>query len=196
MGGCKDQFIATCGGGFLRKQGKGDDCVRWRADFIEQFCFKIVRDRHFAGGDLLGRGADEAELAMPQALGAVLACCAHRRAEDAAGHRSPRVHIAAAGCGVKRGACGIVGEVFEACLIFDRIAERARVSISGKKWTVFRKPGSGAALDFSRERWICGAQFSHSGTEARGVKRVDGKGSVAALRATNAACKERSGAAR
>jgi len=51
---------------------------------------------------------------------------------------------------------------------------RAAEFRSREKVDVFRKPGSARAR-FQPRRWICGAQFSHSGTEARGVKRVDAK---------------------
>src|SRR5208337_2056232 len=70
MGGCKDQFTAARGGGFLRQQREGDDGFVLRSNFIAQFGFEIVWDRHFAGRDLFGRGADEAELAMTQAFDA------------------------------------------------------------------------------------------------------------------------------
>jgi hypothetical protein len=179
----------------LTQQCEGDDGFKVRPGFVEQFRFEIVRDGHFACGDLFGRGAHEAELAMTQAFRAAFACRAHGRAEDAARHGPPRVHIAPARCGVERGTCGNVGEVFEACLVFDRTTKCAGIAIAGKIRTVFRKPGASAALDLSRERGICGAQFIHSGAKARGVKRVDGKGSVAALRATDAASKERAGTA-
>lgn len=195
MGVCKDQFTAWRDRGFLRKQRKGNNGLKVRSCFTEQFGFEVVRDGHFAGGDLRGRGADEAELAMTQAFGAVFACGAHGRAENAAGHGPPRVHIAAAGCGVERGARGIVGEVFEAGLIFRGTAEQAGVSITGKIRTMLRKPDAGTALDLGSERGICGAQLGHSGAQSRGVKRVDGKSSVAALRAADAAGQERSGAA-
>ena len=64
MGVCKDQFTARRDGRILWQQRKGDHGFCWRADFVEQFGFEIVRDGHFAGGDLRWRGADEAELAM------------------------------------------------------------------------------------------------------------------------------------
>ena len=50
MGGCKDQFIALRGGGFLRKQRKGDDGFVLRSNLIEEFRFEIVLDGHLAGG--------------------------------------------------------------------------------------------------------------------------------------------------
>jgi hypothetical protein len=87
---------------------------------------------------MFGRCADEAKLAVTEAFGATIVCATHGRAENAASHRPPRVHIAATGRGIERGASGIVSEVFEAGLIFGRTAERARNSITGKIWTIFR----------------------------------------------------------
>ena len=162
---------------------------------MKQLRFKIVRDRHFALGNLLGCSTDEAQLAMAQAFSAIFACRANRRAKDAAGHGPPCVHIAAAGCGVECRAGGIVGEVFEAGVIFGRVAESAGVLIAGKIRTVFGEPGAGAVGDFGSERGICDAQLGHPGAQARGIKRVNGKGSVTALRAPDAAGQERSGAA-
>jgi hypothetical protein len=162
---------------------------------MEQLRFEIVRDGHFAGGDLFGCCADKAKFAMAQAFFAVFACGAHGRAEDAAGHGPPCVDIAAAGRGVERGASGIVGEVLKAGLIFRRTTECAGVSIAGEIRAVCREPGAGAAFDLSRERGIYGVQLDHSDAKARGVQRVDGKGSVAALRAADAAGQERTGAA-
>ena len=85
--------------------------------------------------------------------------------------------------------------ILKAGLVFGGAAERAGVSIARKIRTVLREPGAGAALDLGRKRGICGAQLGHSGAQACGVKRVDGKGSVAALRAADAAGQERPGAA-
>jgi len=195
MGVCKDQFTARRDEGVLQKQRKGDHGFCWRADFVEQFRLEIVRDGHFAGGHLFRSSTDEAQLAMAKAFGAVFASGAHRRAEYAASHGPPRLHIAATGCGVERRTCGIVGEVFEAGLVSRGTAKRAGVSIAGKIRAVLREPGAGAALDLGREHGICGAQLGHSGAEARGVKRVDGEGSMAALRAADTAGKERSGTA-
>ena len=162
---------------------------------MKQLRFKIVRDRHFALGNLLGCSTDEAQLAMAQAFSAIFACRANWRAKDTAGHGPPRVYIAAAGRGVECGACGIVSEIFEACLVIDRTAECAGVSIAGKIRTVFGEPGAGAVGDFGSERGICDAQLGHPGAQARGIERVNGKGSVTALRAPDATCKERFGAA-
>ena len=155
-----------------------------------------MRDGHFACGNLLGRGSDEAEFAMAEAFLAVVAYCAHGRAEDAAGHGTPGVHIAAAGRGVEGGTGGFVGEVREFFLILEGFSEYAGVSVAGEIRAVFRKPGAGAGFDFGCERGTCGAELVHSGAEARGIEGVDGECAVAALRAADAAGEKRSGAAR
>ncbi len=195
MGLCKDQFTARRGERFLWQQRKRDDGFVLRSNFIEEFSFKILRDRHFAGGNLGGRGADEAELAMAQAFDAVLICRANWGSENPASHGPPCVHVAPAGRWVERGTCGFVGEVCEAGMVFRGTSERARFAIAGKIRTMFREPGAGAILDLRRERGICGAQLGHSCAQARRIKRVDGKSSVTALRTAHAAGEERSGAA-
>jgi hypothetical protein len=68
--------------------------------------------------------------------------------------------------------------------------------IAGKIRAVRSEPRTGAAFELNRERGIRDAQLSHSSAQARSVKRVDGKGSMAALRAADAAGKIRSGAVR
>ena len=196
MGGCKDQFIAARGGGFLSKEREGDDGFEILGDFVQQLCLKIVRDEHFTGGHLPGRSADEAKLAVPQAFSASLAHRTYGRAEDPAGHGPPRVDVAAAGCGVERGTGGFVGEALEALPLRIGFSEHTRPLIAGKIRAVFCKPGAGAALDRCGKLGIGLAQLAHSGLKAHGVERIHGEGAVAALRAADAAGEKSSGAAR
>lgn len=187
----------------LRQQRKGDDGFDWRAflraascrDLIEQLRFERVRDWHLAGADLLRSGADKAELAVAEAFGAVFVYRADRRAEDAASHGTPLVDVATAGRGVKRGAGSVVGKVFKEGLVGFRRAERAGPEIAGKGRTVLSQPDAGAVLDCGGQRGVCDPKIGHAFAEARGIEGVDGEGSMAALRATDAAGEEVSGAA-
>ncbi len=103
--------------GLQRQQRKGDDGFVFRTNLFKQLSFELMRDGHFAGGDLLWGGADEAKLAMAEAFGAVFAHRLNGRPEDATGHGTPRIDVAAARGRVERRTCGIVGEVFKAGLI-------------------------------------------------------------------------------
>ena len=162
---------------------------------MEQFGFEIVRDLHFAGGDLVWSCAYKTKFAMAQAFGVVVGSGAHGRAEDAAGHGTPCVHIAAAGYGIERGTCGFVGEVVKFFLILDGLSECAGFTIAGETCAVFLEPCAGAVFDPLRRLRVCCMQCFHSGAEADGVERVDGEGSVTALRAADAAGKKCSGVA-
>src|SRR5580698_10885309 len=110
-----------------------------------------MRDGHLARGYFFRRGADEAELTVAQGFGVVIAAVssihAYRRAEDAAGHGTPLVDAAKAGCGVERRAGCIVGEVFEAFLLFIACAERAGFRVARKICSICREPRAGAAFD-------------------------------------------------
>jgi len=182
--------------GFLRQQRKGHDGFEIRAGLPEQFCFEIVRDSHLAGGDLLGRSADKAQLAMAQTLGIIVVHCAHRRTEDAAGHGPPRVHIAATGGWIECGARRIVREILKSFLVLVGSSEQSRFRIAGKIRAVFSEPVVSAPFDFRSECRICSAQVSHSRAKARGVEHIDCECAVAALRASNAAGEKLTGAPR
>lgn len=101
----------------LWQQREGDDGFGLRPDLFKQFGFKLVRDGHFAGSDLLRSRADEAELTVAQAFSAILVHGANRRPKDAAGHRAPLIDIASPRRGIECGTSCVVGEVFKAGLI-------------------------------------------------------------------------------
>jgi hypothetical protein len=186
--------ISLSRGGSIDERERNDGFGS-RSHLVQKFRFERVRDRHLAGGDLLWRRADEAELAMAETFGAVVVDGPNRRAEDAASHGTPPVDVATAAGGVERGASGIVSEVFKAGLIGSGFAKNAGFAIAGKAGTMLGEPGAGAEFEVCGERGICGAQSGHSLAEASGIESIDGEGAVAALRATDAAGEEVSGAA-
>jgi len=195
MGVGKDQFIAQRGGAMLAQQRECDHALAARPHLIEEFGFEIVRDGHLAGGDLLRRCADEAELTMADAFCPAVIDGADGRAEDAAGHGTPCVNVAAAGGWVERGAWRVVGEVVEAGPLEIGCSEHAGLEVAREVRPMFGEPGAGAALDPGGERWIGGAQFGHTSTQTLRIKRVDGEGAVTALHAADSACEKRAGAA-
>ena len=154
-----------------------------------------MRHRHFAGGYLLGRRTNKAQLAVAEARYAVVAFSANRWPEDAAGHGTPLINIAAAGCGVERGTRRVIGEVFELGLIGGRGADDAGVEIAGEVRSVLGEPRVGTTLDGGSEFGLGGAQSIHAGAEARSVECVDGESPVTALRAADAAGEEGASAA-
>ena len=112
---------------------------------------------------------------------------ANGRAEDAAGHGTPLVNVAKAGGGVERGTGCFIGVVFEAVTICLGVAETACLWIARKVSAVLADPCLGAAFKGGGEIWVFGAQSFHASGEALGIEFVDGKGSMAALRAAGAA---------
>lgn len=166
---------------------------------MEQAGFERVGDGHFAGGDLGFGGADEAQFAAAQHVGWFVALIvggghADGRTEDAAGHGAPGVDVAESCGGVEGGTRGFVGEVFESSVVGIGCAEEAGLGIAREVGEVFAEPGAGAEFEIGGEGGLGGAQRIHAGAEAEDVERIDGEGSVAALRAPGSAGEPGAGA--
>jgi hypothetical protein len=173
------------------EQRECDDGFSRLACFGDQCSLELVRDRHFACGDLGLRGFDEAEFATAEGFTLVHA---DRWPEDAAGHGTPCIDVAEAGFGIECGTRGIVGEVFEAGLLFIGIAEQTGCEIARKIVAVLCKPCAGTLFDGFGDGGVGQAEVIHPSAEAEGVECVDGKGSMAALGAAGAAGKPTAGA--
>lgn len=147
---------------------------------------------HLAGGDLILGGSDEAEFAAGEAF-----AVGHtdRGTEDAAGHWTPGVDIAEASFGIEGGTGCVVGEVFEAGLVFFRCAEDAGRGVAGEVGSVLLQPGGGALADGLGRLWIGDVEGLHAGVEAEGVEGVDRECAVATLGASGAAGEHGAGAA-
>ena len=128
--------------------------------------------------------AHEAQLAAAQRIALAHA---DRRPEHAAGHRPPRVHIAASGGGIERRAGGIVGKFLEPFLIFNRGAQNAGFHVARKVGPVLVEPCLRPALHLSCERRIAGPKRIHADAKPLGIQRVDCKSPMAALRAADPA---------
>lgn len=117
---------------------EGNEGLPSIAGLGEEIFFEFVGRVHFAGGDLVIGSSDETEFAAgePIAFGD-----ADGRAEDAAGHWTPSVDVAETGFGVEGGTGRIVGEVFEAGLIFFFCAEVAGDGVAGEIGGVLVEPG-------------------------------------------------------
>jgi hypothetical protein len=98
----------------LTQEGEGNDRVAGLSGFLDETGLQIVRDRHFAGGDLGLACSDEAEIAASERI----AFHTNWRPKDAAGHGPPGVDVAEARCRIERRTRRLVGEVFEAGLVF------------------------------------------------------------------------------
>jgi hypothetical protein len=155
--------------------------------FGEERGFELLGNGHGAGGDLGGRGAGEAELAVAQGVFSFGTGGADGRPEDAAGHGAPGVDVATAGEGIEGRAGSVIGEVVEAGPIEVGRAEAAGSGIAGERGAVLVEPGAGAVFKGLRGGGRGGAQGVHAGVEAGGVEGVDGEGAVTALRAAGAA---------
>ncbi len=196
MGGCKDQFTARRGDGLLRKQRKGD----------HGFCCASRFRRAIAASRSCGTGISQAatcsgvapmkqssQWPRPSAPSSPAARTGGPKTRQVMGRHAYTSQRPVAGSSAGHAASSAKSS--KRAWSSTRTAEYARFRSPGKSRAVFREPSAGAAFDFSRKRGICGAQLSHSGAKARGVERVDGESSVAALRATDAAGQERSSAA-
>lgn len=166
------------------QESEGYDGFGVAAGLGEQFGFELVRDRHFAGGDFFVAGADEAELAATELIAIA---DADWWTEDAAGHGTPGINVAAASGGIEGGTGRFVGELFEFFLVGGGRAEEACLAIAREGRAVLVEPGLGATGEFGGQRGVGGADGVHTGAEAGGVEDVDGEGAVAALRTADAA---------
>ncbi len=151
---------------------------------MHDFGFEVMGNGHFAGGDLVFASAHEAELAAAEGIAVAHA---YGRAEDAAGHGAPGVDVAAAGSRIEGGTGGFVGKAFKLRLFGSGGAEDSGTEIAGKGGSVFREPKPGAAGEFGRESGVGDTKNLHPGAQALRIESVDGKGSVTALGAAEAA---------
>ena len=170
---------------------EGDDRVAGFAGLGEEFFFEFVGQRHFAGGDLVVGGSDEAELTAGESIAIG---DAHGRTEDAACHGAEGVDVAQAGFGIEGGTGCVVGEIFETGLVFFGGAENAGCGIAGEVGTILVEPDLGAAAKFGGGVWIGDVEGVHAGLEAGCVEPVDGEGSVTTLGAPGAAGEHGAGA--
>jgi hypothetical protein len=173
------------------QEGEGDDSLTGVAHLREELFFELVRERHLAGGDLVGAGSDEAELATGETFAAG---DTDRRSEDAAGHGAECINIAEAGLGIEGGTGCVVGEVFEASLVFLGGAEDSGVEAAGEVGGVLGEPCTSPVADRFSSVGAGGLERLHSGLEAGCVESVDGEGPVTTLGAAGAAGEHRSGA--
>ena len=144
----------------------------------EELFFELVRERHFAGGDLVIGGSDEAELAAGEGI---TFRDADGRAEDAAGHWAEGVDVAETGLGIEGGAGCVIGEVFEAGVVLFGCSEDSSVEVAGEIWGVL----GDHVRARSRIAWavlrVGDAEGLHAGLKAGGVEGVDGECAVTAL---------------
>jgi len=170
--------------GSSAQEGEGDDGFAGIAGFGEEIFFEFVRGMHFAGGDLVFSGSDEAEFAAGECI---TVGDADGRAEDATGHGTEGVDVAEAGFGVESGAGYVIGEVLEAGLIGFGGAEDAGSGIAGEGGGVLVEPGFRAASDGLSGVGVGSVERLHAGLETSGVEGIDGKDAVTALRASGSA---------
>jgi len=95
------------------------------------------------------------------------------------------VHVTEPVEGVKSGTWRMVGKVFEAAPDPPRCAD-GPVRIAGKEGRCSSSQAQATQLD-DLGKWVAGPQRLHSSAQAADVEGVDGKGSVAALRAARPA---------
>jgi len=153
-----------------------------RRQLGEELIFDVVGDGHLAGGDLVGGGSDEAELAVAEDIGVLDAAVdVDGRAEDAAGHGAAVVDVAESGGGVERGTGRLIGKTGEAGAARRRIIEEAGGEVAGEIRCECLDPGVGALFNAGGARGIPGAERIHAVSQAERVKGVDGEGSVTAL---------------
>ena len=126
------------------QQGEGDDGFAGVVHLGEELFFELVRERHFAGGDLVIGGSDEAELAAGEAI---TFRDADGRAKDAAGHWAEGVDVAETGVGIEGGAGCVIGEVFEAGVVLFGCSEDSSVEVAGEIWGVLGDPCTRAVAD-------------------------------------------------
>ena len=160
--------------------------------FRDEVFFEIVRGMHFASGDLFGGGSDEAELAAGEAFAAGNQ---DGRAEDTAGHGAECVDVAETRVGIEGGAGGVIGEVFEAGLVFFGCSEDSGSGVAGEVGGVLVEPGADAVANGFGQLRIGVTEGLHAGVEPGGVEGVDREGAVAALGAAGAAGEPGAGAA-
>ena len=152
--------------------GFGDECV-----------FQMLGVAlHFARGDLLFRGADEAEFADGDSL-----FCTNRRAEDAARHGAMGVKVAGAGDGIERGTRFVVAVVFEGREGFRVVAKDAGGWVAWKVGSEARDGVGDALMDAGRASGVVAVEFGESGAESGGVELRDLEDADAALGAADAA---------
>ncbi len=142
----------------------------------------------FAGGDLLGGGAAEAELANAEAP-----FHPQWRAEDAASHGARGVEVAESGGGVESGTGLVIGEVFEES--GTGFVKQASAGISGEIGSDAREGLLGAPADGCGALRIGRVEGGEAFTQAGGVELGDGEYADAALGASGSAFEPSAGAA-
>jgi hypothetical protein len=179
--GLDKNFSGSWGGSWFA-EGVGDEglaveVVRGVEGFVADFFLVGDGGVEFAGGDLFGRGVDEAELAG----GEVVFSGAHGWAEGAAEDGTVFVEVAGALFEVEDGAGLVVGELFEEDGGFIVFVENARGAVA---WEPGIEAGQGvryALVDARCFDWVGLVEGGEAFAEARCILVGNGEDSDAAL---------------
>jgi hypothetical protein len=141
----------------------------------------------FAGGDLVGGGVDETELAGGEVNFAVVAFAAHWWAEGAAEDGAVFVEVASAGGEIEGGAWLVVGELFEEDGGFVVFVEDAGGEVAGEPWVEAGEGVGYSCVDACGPLWVCCFEEGEAFAEASCVFVGDGEDANATLRAAGVA---------
>jgi hypothetical protein len=152
-------------------------------DLLDQGGFQILRiGIHFTRGNFFVTGALKTKLANAQAT-----FRAHRRAKNAASHRSRFIEITKPGLGIECRTRLIIRELGEPLFRLLAFIQQATDWITGK---VLRQPGNRVPSALARPSGALRRthfQIRKSLPEPRSIELIDGKHSDAALRAPGTA---------